>query len=136
MHPGFANLDFVHSVVNFKLMWYSGMFALRADRAYVIDEDFAKAARKVCVSFILAKYAPLYSEYLNKDSVNVEWRERANRVYFKNDCVYVCCVQRWRMLTLFVTKNNSMKRIYRINRNVMRMSCEETSIREFSIKTH
>ena len=31
----------------FSCMFFSGMFAIRAERDYVIEEDFMKAARKV-----------------------------------------------------------------------------------------
>lgn len=44
--------DICHSVISlkdsdFEVTFVSGMFAIRAERDYVIEEDFMKAARKV-----------------------------------------------------------------------------------------
>lgn len=44
--------DICHSVISLKDIYFeatcvSGMFAIRAERDYVIEEDFMKAARKV-----------------------------------------------------------------------------------------
>ena len=46
-HKNGNNLEPVQCFESYLLLFFSGMFAIRAERDYVIEEDFMKAVRKV-----------------------------------------------------------------------------------------